>query len=765
VSVTVFGVRHHGPGSARSLARALETLEPDALLVEGPPEGDAIAALAGSEAMRPPVALLVYAPEEPRRAVFYPFASFSPEWQALRYALAHELPFRFIDLAATHWLGEGDGDTDDETDLPGEDEREEHEGREADEGRDEEAGEREVEMGGERRRVRRDPLGELAKAAGHDDAERWWEDVVEHRRDELAAFEAVAEAMGALREGQQPESAHEARREAHMRRAIRAAQREGFERIAVVCGAWHVPALTEMPTATSDNALLKGLPKTKVAATWVPWTYDRLSYASGYGAGVVSPGWYDHLFTTEDDVIVRWLTKTARLLRADDVDISSAHVLEATRTAEALAALRGRPLAGLPEIVDATEAVIGTGADSALALVRERLIVGQRLGEVPEATPAVPLQADVARAQRRLRLKPEAAARRLDLDLRKDNDRARSHLLHRLNLLGIAWGAMREAIGARGTFHELWDLEWLPEFAVRLIEASMYGTTLPEASTAFVRGAVAKTTELRPLTQLVEATLLAELPAATVDVMRALEARAAVGSDVAELMEALPPLARVVRYGNVRATDVAAVAGVVDGLMVRITIGLAGAVASLDDEAAGEMAARIADVHGALALLERADLREQWQSALAAIVARADVHGLVGGRSARLLLDGGALSSEAAARRFSLVLSPGTLPAHAAAWIEGFLTGGGLVLVHDEALLGVLDDWIAGVGEDAFGDALPVLRRTFATFATAERRQIGARLKRGARAASAAGPEGDLDHERAALVLPLLRQILGVADA
>lgn len=33
MSVTVFGVRHHGPGSARSLARALETLQPDAVLV------------------------------------------------------------------------------------------------------------------------------------------------------------------------------------------------------------------------------------------------------------------------------------------------------------------------------------------------------------------------------------------------------------------------------------------------------------------------------------------------------------------------------------------------------------------------------------------------------------------------------------------------------------------------------------------------------------------------------------------------------------
>jgi hypothetical protein len=410
VTVTVFGVRHHGPGSARSLARGLAELEPDAVLVEGPPEADAIIGLAAEAEMRPPVALLVYVPDEPRRAVFYPFASFSPEWQALKYALARQLPFRFIDLAATHWLGEG------------------------------EPHERDV--------VRADPLAVLAQAAGHGDPERWWEDVVEHRRDELATFEAVGEAMSALREGADPESEHEARREAHMRRAIRAVLKDGYERVAVVCGAWHVPALLEMPTAAADNALLKALPKTKVAATWVPWTYDRLSYASGYGAGVLSPGWYDHLFSVDDVVVVRWLAKIARLLRDNDVDISSAHVLEATRTAETLAALRGRPLAGLPEILDATAAVVGTGADAALALVREKLIVGERLGEVPDETPVVPLQADVTREQRRLRLKPEAGARRLDLDLRKENDRDRSHLLHRLALLGVDWGELAEATGS-----------------------------------------------------------------------------------------------------------------------------------------------------------------------------------------------------------------------------------------------------------------------------------------------------------------------------
>ena len=99
---TVFGIRHHGPGSARSLERALDELQPDTVLIEGPPEADGLLALAAREDMAPPVALLTYVPDEPGRAAFYPFARFSPEWRAIRHALEREVPVRFMDLPAAN---------------------------------------------------------------------------------------------------------------------------------------------------------------------------------------------------------------------------------------------------------------------------------------------------------------------------------------------------------------------------------------------------------------------------------------------------------------------------------------------------------------------------------------------------------------------------------------------------------------------------------------------------------------------------------------
>ncbi|HEU5102286.1 MAG TPA: DUF5682 family protein, partial [Roseiflexaceae bacterium] len=602
----IFGIRHHGPGSARSLLRALEQLQPDALLVEGPPDAAEVLPLLAHAEMRPPVALLIYAPDTPRHAVYYPFAIFSPEWQALRFGLTNDISVRFMDLPQAHQLGIGDqvlgaGENPDAADT---------------------ANNELSEPNTQHLTPRTDPLGWLAAAAGYSDGERWWEHMVEQRRDGADVFAAILEAMAALRAESPPDPDQiEAQREAWMRQSIRAAQKEGFQRIAVVCGAWHAPALVDLSGAKADAALLKGLPKIAVQATWVPWTHGRLAYHSGYGAGIESPGWYEHLWHTgaagcsPTEVAIRWLARVARLLREKDLDASSAHVIEAVRLAEALAALRERPLPGLPELNEACQAVLCFGNELPMRLIHEQLIVGEALGAVPDATPLAPLQRDLSREQRRLRLPAETSWRDYDLDLRKPNDLDRSHLLHRLGLLGVPWGALQRSGGGKSTFHEVWRLQWQPELSVALIEAGAWGNTIADATTAFARASADKAADLPALTKLIGQALLADLPDAIEHLMRRLQEEAALASDIAHLMDALAPLVNVLRYGNVRKTDTTAVSEVVNGLVARICVGLPAACSALNDDAAEVMFAHVLAVQGALALLQNAEHRAAWQAA------------------------------------------------------------------------------------------------------------------------------------------------------
>jgi Family of unknown function (DUF5682) len=733
-AVTVFGIRHHGPGSARSLRAALARLRPDIVLVEGPPEADGLLELAADDQMQPPVALLGYVAGQPGRAAFWPFVRFSPEWQAISYALAAGIPVRFCDLPAAHLLAAT------------------------------------TEIAGAGTGARADPIGCLASAAGYDDPERWWEDVVEHSRaGEPAVFAGIAEAMAVLREqlpqDQVGDTARDARREAYMRKAIRAALKAGHSRVAVVCGAWHAPALLDLPSAAADDRQLRGLPKLKVVMTWVPWTYGRLVSWSGYGAGVRSPGWYHHLFESVDRPIEGWLTMAARVLRDEGIGVSPAHVIESVRLAQGLAALRDRPLAGLEEVTEAARAVLCEGSDLAVDLIQRRLVVGERLGRVPDATPMVPLQRDLHDQQRHLRLRAEAAHCDLDLDLRKPNDLERSHLLHRLSLLGVDWGARHHSRANLGTFRETWRLAWRPELDLTLIEAGMWGTTVAAAAAARMRSLAGKAESLADLTEYTERCLLAGLADAIPDLVAGVRERAAVDTDVTHLMTALPALVRAARYGDVRGTDPGRLADVSREMIIRICTGLPLACASLDEDAERKLLASIDAVHSAVGLLADTGCRDRWETALARLAERDSLAPLIGGRLTRLLLDAGRVGVDAAAVRMGRALSAAVAPARAAGWAEGFLAGSGLLLVHDDALLSLVDGWLGALDADAFLTVLPALRRTFADFTPPERRAIGEKAGRldGSGRAPPAAADHEFDQARAEGAIRTVAAILGLA--
>jgi len=752
--VHILGIRHHGPGSARSVCRALEALQPDAVLIEGPPDADATLPLVVDEALQPPVALLVYVPDEPRRAAFYPFAAYSPEWQAARYAVESSIDVRFIDLPQQYQLVEEKAES--PTNAAG------------------------------TPAFRFDPLSQLATAAGFSDGERWWDHVVESRRGgDGDVFAAVREAMCSLRSELSSEEMYhdeadalrEQRREAHMRRVIRETIKSGKERIAVVCGAWHVPALVEMPPARHDSDLLKGLKKVKTDVAWSPWTYDRLAVMSGYGAGVRSPEWYHLLWEIgaqhADDTDGRsnpatvWLTRVARLMRERDLDASSAHVIEAVRLAWTLAAMRGRSLPGLDELDEAALTVICNGEAAPMQMIRRELIVGRRIGSVPDHAPMPPLQRDLQQQQKSLRLKPTSEVKDLDLDLRKEMDLARSHLLHRLNMLGITWGALAQATNrSTGTFHEHWQLQWEPSLAVALMVSSRYGPTVAEAATARATELAQEAKQLAELSALLDDAILADMPEAVQRLVAAIAARAATGSDVNQLLDAAPGLARVCRYGNVRQTDADLVRHVLDEMFARACIGLPAACGSLNDDAAEEMFGRLVRVHESVVMLDDAGQLDAWFAALQQVAALQHTHGLVTGRAVRLLYDRGVCPADRAAGQMSLRLSPSVDVAEAAAWLDGFLRGSGVVLIHDEPLFSVVRQWVAALTDERFNEVLPLVRRTFATFAPAERRQMGGHVRhtRSGAGPTIAEPAVDFDPERAAGVLDTLDLIFGVSS-
>ncbi|MFW2336221.1 DUF5682 family protein [Ilumatobacter sp.] len=723
--VHLLGIRHHGPGSARSVVRALDELQPSVVLVESPVETTSAFSWVGDPGLEPPVALLGHVVDDPRRAAFAPLAAFSPEWQAVRWANEREVPVEAIDLPLANTLAVSLDDD-------------------------------ELIDGG----APLDPLGALSAAAGEPDAERWWDDVIEHRGDGLPAFAAVSEAMAAVRSGTVP-STSELRREAHMRKCIRAALKAGHDQVVVVCGAWHVPALDvearDVPNATTDATTLRGMAKAKVAVSWVPWTHERLAAATGYGAGVASPGWYDHVFRHPGrDGVARFFVDAARVLRDADMSASPDHLIAATRMADTLATMRGRPQPGLTEVLDAADSVMG-----GLPLVRRQLVVGQAIGSVPDDAPQVPLARDLARRQRSARLRPDTGDRRVELDLRTPNGRRRSHLLHQVAAIGVPWGTLEAGRGSSGTFRETWRLTWRPEWSVRVIEFAAFGTTVERAATARLIERAGAASSLVELADALDRALLSALPDAIDPVVHLLATRAANDPDTGQLMAALGPLAQARRYGDVRSTDASAMASVFDGLVVRVLAGVVPACASLDDDAAALMVERLSGMQQALALVDHAARERSFPRVLAQL-SEGSGHGRVHGRATRILHDTGYWAVHQVEQRLGRALSAGTPPATGAAFVEGFLAGSGTVLVHDADLRSVVDRWLSSLTPQAFDETVPLLRRTFGAFESAERRQLG-RLVAGAEREVVVGFGPGHDEARAAAALVTVRHLLGLS--
>ena len=734
MDVHLFGIRHHGPGSAKSLRAALKALLPDVILIESPVDAEPLLEYAGHPGLTPPVAMLVYDPKDFSRAAYYPFADFSPEWQAIQFGLKAGIPLRFFDLPAANGLVFDQNKPGDHPNLFGADRQEV---------------------------LQRDPIGEIARLAGYSDGERWWDVTFEQEENGLVIFRAIAEVMETLREEYPPQDSHTLVREAYMRECIRVAQKDGFQQVAVVCGAWHVPALQtwESIPSSKDKALLRGLAKTKIQTTWAPWTHERLASHTGYRAGVIAPAWYALLFSNRKNAVTRWMSRAARLLRAKDLDASSALVIDAVLLAENLAALRGRKAPGLDELREAALSTICEGDAEKLALIEEKLVVGEAWGKVPPEIPQVPLQRDLEACIKSARLTKEyriTEAVDKDLDLRAESNRLASQLLHRLNILQIPWG--REKKGSRhktGSFSEHWKLKWLPDYSIRIIEAGMWGNTVAEAAGAWLIHQARESADLTQLAGWLEEVLKADLEEPLTVLTARMQEQAALVHDILRLIDALVPLAEISRYGDNRKTAVESVVQLIHELVPRICIGLPATAMSVGDDLAEQIFKRLLEMNRLIGLLGEESFTESFFRALESLADNSRVHPLLQGTASRLLFD---KSRQGAVDAISFHLSRGQGPTHSAQWVEGFLHGSGLLLLHYPPLWEALDDWVSGLPMEQFVDLLPILRRTFSKFSAAERSKMLELARSGHLPEKT---KGQIDEERAGNIEAFILQLIG----
>ncbi|MFI1418101.1 DUF5682 family protein [Streptomyces sp. NPDC020731] len=707
------GVRHHAPSLAAAVPALLDEAKPEVLLVELPAEMQQWLPWLGHEETRAPVALAA-APGEGGDGgpAFYPFADFSPELAAVRWAARHDVPVVACDLplADRAWSG----------------------GRR-------EAGPR---AGGPglatalRTRLTGRPGDDL------------WDRLVEAaapgsppealRRAALLTGWALRE--DAVASGGVPEL--DLRRERWMRARLAEATARG-ERAAVVVGAFHAPALAGQD-AGKEDATVTDAGRPVWNTSLIPYTYALLDERSGYPAGIRDPEWQDMVLRAAGDpaaleeALTRAAVRVCAELRGLGHPSGPADAREISRLASDLARLRGLPAAGRGELVEAVQTVLAQGEPygrgRAVARAMERVLVGTRTGRPAPRAPRSGLVPAVEAELARLGLPGPGTggpgpARDLRLDpLRSGLDRRRELLLRRLTVCGVPYAEAKEVVGAGGAeaLTSRWEMRWTPATAAVLTTAGVRGVTPAQAAEGVLRewrrrqrdeGGPTAAQALEGLEQAAECGLTGLADERLGDVADVLPR----AGTLPELLAGLALLDRL-RAGHVpglpaeqdREARAAAVAELLTAAAVRQVDGLTGSEDPADAHALLELSHR-ADLLGGIRLADALERLSAGGSPLMRGAAGA-VRVLLGHEDARAFGD-----------RVASWVDGATAPDSRAALtarLGGLLTAAGPLLEAAAPTLEPLLTRVTELPDRAFLDRLPALRGGFDTLSPAARDRL-----------------------------------------
>ena len=649
----------------------------------------------GTDKLKAPVAILVHDKKDMSKVSYLPFVDYSPEWQAIKWANAKEVPVQAIDLPMGYFKAE------------------------------------ENYKSGLLRDFRKlkfsDPLGDLAKLAGYEDREQWWNETFEQHSTVGDHFHLVEYMMDNLRDEHYDADRETLVREAFMRKQIRTAAKGDYERMLVLVGAWHIPAVKQWQSikGSADNALLKPLKKTRVEHFFIPWSYERISMASGYGAGVYSPAWYEHVFRFEKNMIHRWLIKAARLLRAKGFDVSPSKVSDAVLLSRQLAEMRALRTAGIGECWEALNTVMGAIGVDKMQLVWKALIIGDKVGKVDRSIVSAPLFLDLQKQLRSARmgtlLKQEERQKK-QLDLRKPSNLRASRLFHRLQILDIGLGRLlKRSMFQKGSFSEHWSLLWKESMMIKLGEAGIWGTDIESASSAKLRHQLESMKDLGDLVERLQKAQLAGLSEQFDAIISRILDVLPSNTDRLILIEIIPPLIQLLRYGDLRNTSSASIYDLVDRLVPSVCAYLPQLIQDTSDEDADDVIRKVQDLNFSLGLLSNSTYEEYLNQALLQISRNASVGAESGGYCIRLLFDKKVLESAFVLAKMTRLLSPGQEKGFAALWLKGFLRSNPDLFIYNASFRMLVDQWVQSLSEEDFVNYLPTLRKAFGSLSAAKR--------------------------------------------
>ncbi len=701
-----FGIRHFSPAGAYFVRKFLNENRPDVVLIEGPADFDFLMDDIVSKNLLPPFAIMAYTKEVPIETVLYPFAVYSPEYQAILWARENNKECHFFDLESNIMLGlESKNEDEIISDAP-------------------------------------DKIYDKEKTLDFD-MESFWERVLEQSED-MNAYKSGSALFGESLRNEDEVSLRDIIRESFMKRKIKEIIDSGIdsEKIVAITGAFHTSAIQSLDGAMTDKEY-DSLKKKDSNITLMPYSYYRLSKRTGYGAGNTAPAYYELLwqgFIKNDKTYHerKYLSLLAKYMREHGGIVSSAQVIEATMLSRSIANLRGGSIPTLVDLKDAGITCMGGGSFGEMAMGFAQSDIGTKIGVVPQESMKTSIQSDFLSRLKALKLEKykELVATPLQLDLRENLrvkskesaflDLNRSFFLYRLVTLGIDFAKIERNRQDNATWAENWILQWTPEAEIQIVESVLKGDTIDEA-VAFVLGErLNNAISISEIADIIEAAFNCGIPKIVEGAGRKLDEMASGAVSIHEIAVTTSKLSDMILFGDIRKLDRKPLEPIVKRLCIRAALILAGESAC-DDMAAVILVEDIQSIHNVFVLHDFLD-KDLWFDKLMEVSNRDDLNTKISGLATAILLDTGKTDENTLRIEVARRLSAGMPAELGANWFAGLSIRNHYALIGRLTLWESLSEYMDSLDEEEFRRSLVFLRRAFVDYSSKEKDMIAENL-------------------------------------
>lgn len=704
-----FGIRHFSPAGAYFLRQFLDEVKPSLVLIEGPADFDFLIEDIVSKKLVPPFAIMAYTKEAPIDTILYPFAEYSPEYQAILWAKENNTECHFFDLESDIILGL--------------------------EKRDDETKDGEI-------------ISETnTKKSIETDMEGFWERTLEQSEDMHAYRAGSALFGGSIRKDTNADDKSFIRdtvRESFMKRKIKEYIEKGFdtEKIVAITGAFHTSAIESLEGAMSDKEY-KALVRRESNVTLMPYSYYRLSKRTGYGAGNAAPAYYELLWQgfLNGDITYherKYLSSLAKYMREHGGIVSSAQVIEATRLARELAIIRGGSVPTLEDLKDASITCMGGGSFGEMAMGFAETDIGKKIGSVPQDAMQTSIQSDFTSKLKQLKLEKykELVATPLQLDLRENLrvkskesaflDLNRSFFLYRLVVLGIDFAKIKRSNQDNATWAENWILQWTPEAEIQIVESVLKGDTIADAVAFVLSERLLEATKISEIAEVIEDAFNCGLPKIVEGAKRSLDEMTNGAIAMCDIADTVSKLSNMILFGDIRKLDREPLIPIVKRLCIRASLMLVGESAC-DDIAAASLAEDIQKIHNVFMVQDFLD-ESLWFDKLTELSNRDDLNTKISGLATAILLDAGKIDEPTLRKEVSRRLSIGMPAELGANWFAGLSMRNHYALIGRLTLWESLSEYLDTLDEEEFRRSAVFLRRAFVEYSAKEKDMIAENL-------------------------------------